>query len=1051
MTTTTTAMASRRWTVVSVVLAVLLLAYSTRTGSWIAQTATAAELAASVPRDTRRRPVKVIAAAETSDDTLDRSAPTATDVSEQDRRRPAAKPAIAEPEPTGPTVPVSQLLAVLSRRAGCPDEYWQSAPLEEQAPVPHINLMFEHAATPTTQTFTSFKRILAVITLTPPGDLVPESEKQDAQQRAELWATYFDRSYVVGADVKTFLMSCNAGNFPNLVACAAHTLIHDGAAYGALVVLDATLKGYDTTVCAIAAQLRAELDGTNSALEVPNRFMLDTEPMTELDPSEVCMQHRMSIRVQGHLSKSSVDAKWRLPASLAAAESVDELRALHWYRHRHRLKALVVPAHAFKEFFKSAAEWLFTDAPTYTSIVPFVEMLAAGTGLPLMRLDSGSSFTLGHVQWSTRDGGDPGKHRLQFDALQSKRPWTTVYARTGWLTSSIPATCKLTGRKNALQAIPASDHNGFHPFSPLPTGPWVYPRVAVADDLVSKRDTVVHAEVGRGLAAQEIPAMRYTKKGGGPESPESVIRIDVTGAQLKHAQPLNWSHVNFFPPVIVISMKFPEIYERPFIRTYIASLEKNFRRVVIVTSKVVKGLNDRFAPFPRQCLDGLGTTGCMMHLMRTRLVRHSGGIMFYHIDAFIYPHDFLGGGRTRDLLISTRHQYFGGHPDAWVFWPDHISSDMAGKFPENGYMPWNRGIKTFGSFFREYRQENEMFRKTQEARHNNFADIFYVPSRAFDVALEILDYHFPYYTPFEGFIGYWASMIKSLSTTRHNSFLHQGCCCCGSDGEIPYYPAGHKTTPADKRSVEAKTKRIEESFDGCQSTKANIRKVSTKDTMVLDEYLGPIEHIYHSRTVQRFFATKSKPHYVHPVLDEGTCRTSFVVTIDEVTAKQAVIPVLIVVPLANKIEVTVDVAPGMSPSVAQTIRVYCHCPNVNQLSITLADSVPREGSVLEVALRTGVATETPVFYGGTRSVGSKGGRGGDGDAVDAKGTRVPSLTLDELADAFSFSTPGARSADVVVDTADHMISEVDFVVGSRDGPGRQRKLSDVTVKLLAIE
>lgn len=576
--------------------------------------------------------------------------------------------------------------------------------------------------------------------------------------------------------------------------------------------------------------------------------------------------------------------------------------------------------------------------------------------------------------------------------------------------------------------------------------PWRYPRVdAPRVDDVRRLDRLVHAVVGTKSAEPlQIQPMRYTKKGGGPESPDSHAKVDNTGAQFTHDAPPEWSQVNFYPPTVVNSLKHNEILDRPFIRRYFSSLERYFRRVVFVSKAPAAGYNDRFAPFPKHCLDGLSTNGCMIHLLRTRLLRHSGGLMFFHIDAFIYPRDFLGDGRMRDMLISKKHQYFGGKPDEWVFWPDHIKSDTTGIFPENGYMPWNRGIRTLGTFFWEYREANGMFKATQDQRHSNFADIFFVPSRVIDVAVEILEYHQPYFTPFEGFIGYWANLIQAMTTARHESFLHQGCCCCGADGEIPDYPAGHKMTPANKQSIDRMTDRIVASFE-CDVGPATVATMPVGLTDVeFENWLGPVGHIVKRPSVSKFFELSgpdgvSRESPFHLVLFEGTCRLTALIPATGGNAPR----VMIVAPLTTVVDLSLAAAAAATTT---TAKIYIHAPNANRVRVK--GSRGSSSFAFDVVVVTGVAMETLVWLGAApfaelnfdkwykATSGHVGAAASSGGGANSNGgnKRVPGVVLDEGRDRLRLvSGPKSAGVECDIDTSDHLTSAV-YVRGGGGHP-----------------
>jgi hypothetical protein len=209
-------------------------------------------------------------------------------------------------------VSMLHILGNMSATAGCVNPaFWEAASLEEQVPFP----VDELEAGP--EGFRHFRRRLAVIALWRPGD--PNFGGGDSRravvERAQRWARLFEISYIVGGDQETFLTACNGGNVANFVTCAAHLLQQDGAAYGAMILLDATSTHYDETVCRIASELAQQMRTAKNPKSLPRELILDVEPLDALSDADVCNRQRLVRRVMGHVSAragtTNAFSRWR--------------------------------------------------------------------------------------------------------------------------------------------------------------------------------------------------------------------------------------------------------------------------------------------------------------------------------------------------------------------------------------------------------------------------------------------------------------------------------------------------------------------------------------------------------------------------------------------------------------------------------------------------------------------------------------------------------------------------------------------------------------------
>lgn len=846
----------------------------------------------------------------------------------------------------------------------CPNEYWHSATVEEQRPIAPLFTLSPPYKSTRSKIFKPKKRV-AVIFI---GQF-DEPSTSKTRRRAKQWSAHFDKVFLVGGDnEQSYLMSCNHNSYPHLIACAAHIMVAEGATFESLTILDATVKNYDASVCALVQSVISRNANAEHAIDSPltGRIVVDTEPVDELKLADHCLRNRFVSHLFGYLSAS--DAATYMPRIQLPDDLVAAKRQLHWYAYKHRLKSIVIPSAAFHCFFKMASEWLMTDTPTEIGIVPFVEFMAAA-------LKGGDGKNTPRVTLHRlRDEvvlGEASSDPTVLAALGSQRHFkpasSEVYGEPIFVSDSPSIKCPTASgdsaqRKEIIASLePGSTNKHFAAFTKLPLGAWVVPYQLTTGVNVGS-DAAAHADVGEhegpaeheGASADEAAtritvvkrvasrfSVRTQVKGVGPVSPASP-QVARTREYLDHEHPEEWSQPNFYPPTLVVSMKFNEILNRDFVRKYFDSLFGHFRRVVIISKEPAVGWNERYAPFPRYCLDGLSTIACMMHLLRKRLVRRSGGIMFIHIDAFIFPLEHFGDGRTRDMLISKRHQYFGGHPDEWPLWPDPYKTDYAGTSGERIFSHWNRGLQTFGSFFHEWKDNNKMLQQAHEMRHNTFADIFFVPSRIFDLALDILDYHFLFMTPFEGFIGYWASVIASASTTRYNGFEYQGCCCCGSDGEVMTHPAGHKVTPSNQQTVLNMAKRIDDSFS-CET--------SVDLIAVTYSSLGPVRHIVKQSAARLFGAVEDASATIFASLEEQTCNVDASLKIQK---PSKAVNALLVAPLTNSVRLKISCMDASS-----IINVYLHTPNVNTVDVSMAESCGRDAR-LRVAIATGVTMPTAI-------------------------------------------------------------------------------------------
>jgi hypothetical protein len=792
---------------------------------------------------------------------------------------------------------------------------------------------------------------LAVIYLGEWGDR--RADAAAVRTRAERWSRLFTASVFVGGDErKSHLMSCNAASFPNLVTCAAQIMSSLGAIHRSVTILDATLEPrYDKIVAAFVKHIGLS-EKVNASHPFVRDVVVDVEEKSTA-VSDMCRLLRFVQLASYHIPALSTGSVW--PSGVS------------WGKQR-QLRLLHVPSSLFLKFTELADAFVSADVSVADGIGLFVTML-------VLAVRGGDGVTTPHGL--VRPLASPTEQPHAAD--------TAVFRGRALLTPSAVSSANLPADSHFggnIIALNAHDERRFvDKFPSKPIGAWTY-----AYHRSAKRPPGRRYEPLNGVTAPKR-ADGYRADKPKRATPDDQAPPFHPTWHDGHAAPRRWNETNHYPPAIVMFIS-NEVLEsmvsgsNEAYRRYLEEVMRRFRRCVFITSRPVPWLNGLHAPFPRQCVGGgsaASIAACLSFVMKLRIVRRSGGAVILSDASFIVPRAIFGGDALDNMLVSKRHQhsapYAGGAADSWAFWrqPGQAQHGL-GEMPENGMTTWNRAAQHHATYFREYRQRNEGVAQAAERRWAQFADIFFIPSRAFDLAIAVLQLHLPFMTPGEGFIGFLATVLEAATPVFYNTFDYQGCAMCGADAEIMTHDAGHRITPLNETSVGLVARRFSESFECSEQAVLVFGSLARGDNAVARRVL--------TTWPTRFY------HAEH----RSTCRVN--VTAQSHRHEDGDIFAQLLAPMANDIALRLP-----AEWAAANVRLFVHAPNANTLVVTAPSPVAR----VTLYVATGVTTPTRV----STNISSGGG------PASSTGT---DFTLDEGQDVVAIHSPGIRKLTVTVET-----------------------------------
>jgi hypothetical protein len=480
------------------------------------------------------------------------------------------------------------------------------------------------------------------------------------------------------------------------------------------------------------------------------------------------------------------------------------------------------------------------------------------------------------------------------------------------------------------------------------------------------------------------------------------------------ATPAAWRRPNHYPPAVLLLLRRAAfVRERPFLRRYLAALHRRFRRVVVVTDNST-AFNARFHPFPAGCFEGARVTECLLYALKHRGVRRAGGVLVMHGDAFVDPRAVFAGGALDAVLASNQCPDLasGGRntcaTDIWKYWQYALKpSRFTGLSYETGKTRWNRGAPIVSTFFREYRAANGGVERAMQRRAALFSDIFYIPSRLFDLTAELLHLDLPFSTMPEGYVGFLASVLQAAAPVFWRPLRYKGHCCRYlNTAAIKAAPAGHKAKLRTAAHVAAMTAKVDDAFDCAEraTPRAATMAALREDVALLARAAG-------------IAAWPPPGDALQPVLAafaDTTCNITATVAAAALAAGTSFVQ--LVAPMSN--DVTVELPP-VSQRGAQRVVLFLHAPNANVVTVRCGGATLN----VEVFITTGVTLPTSVAV--------------DVAERSAGGKALPrSVALDEGRDVLAVRAPRLQLLVLRVDSGTHGESSAALsVVGAVDAIG----------------
>jgi hypothetical protein len=436
---------------------------------------------------------------------------------------------------------------------------------------------------------------------------------------------------------------------------------------------------------------------------------------------------------------------------------------------------------------------------------------------------------------------------------------------------------------------------------------------------------------------------------------------------------------NHYPPAVVIALRRAGLArEHAHVRAHLAAVGRRFRRRVGITERPLPEFNAQHQPFPLQCLDPHRWSACVAFLLRKALVRRSGGLLFHHADAYVAPRPFFGDAGLDALVVASDHQEGaaanGASINRWWWWARRVDGGVNGATAETVLTGWNRFSAAVHAFFAPHFLRRPRLAVAAGRRYNQFADVAFIPARAFDAALELLQLNTPFATPPEGFVGYLTAVLRAVTPVPWAPFRFSGGCCATLNASELRHAAGHKLRINDSAAFAAATALLDASFE-CDAPAAGFAfgGVARRD-------FG----------VARRAVAGWPPRFYH-VAQRTTCRThaSLVVAPPNGTAGAGAVHAQLLAPMSN--EVSVNVSTAAQPAAA--LVLYLHVPNANSVVVRPAGGE----TIAELALFivTGVTVPTPVFGDGANRSTVEVTEGRDVIAVSLSNVSAPiAATID---------------------------------------------------------
>lgn len=482
-------------------------------------------------------------------------------------------------------------------------------------------------------------------------------------------------------------------------------------------------------------------------------------------------------------------------------------------RRFHRPLVIVVPWWLSYRFARMATQYLFTDATVVEGSYWFAQWLP--------RLGAGDVVFAGR---SIPDAPPPTATVLLTSHAQVR----------SWIGPDAGSSCRADAATAGSSAFPtAKDDHAFAGVHPTNAASWSFhatlPLGSILDPAATDPsasgmsaaavdDGAPLAKVGGGLIPnrrRDAPGTHRSERLWYPTLPRTDADA-VLNQRLRQSYRAR-SH-NFYPPTLVIAIKGGHLLAaHGHLREYIDYAMKTWRRVVVLTdSPVAQNYHFAGGGISRYCFDAISTVMCLLHLSQMTFIQRSGGIMYLHGDAFINPLALFGqDDRLEHMMISKRYQYHPVEvkaPDDWVLWRDRQRADTVGPHPVSMMTMWNHAIATLAEYFHPYVAKMPSFQESVRKRYNYFGDIFYLPSRAFEAAQEMMHHFAGHPVLHEASIGYLATFVSLVThdAVQWRGFEYQGCCCCGADMETFTHPAGHKVTLSRRDTFERVIKVFED-------------------------------------------------------------------------------------------------------------------------------------------------------------------------------------------------------------------------------------------------